>query len=445
MIGKGIQYGYVCTAEAFVFLYIPDDPATVYFSVCVPNLDVMDDDDTRLHRTAAAQVFAFILQAVRARPRPESWHDEAERLGTWAVEYDAMLRRIPETVRKGKEPRASPYKPHRWKGFERSPIRTRSRCQPPDATVRRQEEDDDAEDPPSPTPTQPRTGGRVVPSTTKGSGSGAKRRRRRRGKQQEQGQATETDTQSRPFCTQRCLLGLAYGGPMDEHCPNADHHGQAHIDQLATDRGPDADPMRIVRRSIYAGHAARSSRCACRATATRSSPRAWKFSTVPSLLQHENEVYDRLQPIQGTYVPVCLGHINLVKPYYYDSDVYTHFMFLSWAGRPLSYCGDRVNAAQAVNAVAAIFKAVHELRVLHRDAEPRNILYDTDSGSLMVVDFERAEFDGRQPLGSVGANGVHRKRKRGILQKQGKDEFASELESAVENVSRCLLASSLSR
>lgn len=41
MIGKGIQYGYVCTGEAFVFLYVPDDPATVYFSVCVLSLEVM--------------------------------------------------------------------------------------------------------------------------------------------------------------------------------------------------------------------------------------------------------------------------------------------------------------------------------------------------------------------------------------------------------------------
>ncbi|KAK0730101.1 hypothetical protein B0H67DRAFT_560750 [Lasiosphaeris hirsuta] len=32
--------------------------------------------------------------------------------------------------------------------------------------------------------------------------------------------------------------------------------------------------------------------------------------------------------------------------------------------------------------------------VLHRGAEPRDILYD--SGSLMVVDFERAEYRGRQ-------------------------------------------------
>lgn len=48
---------------------------------------------------------------------PESWHDDAERLSTWAVEYDDVLRNIPVTERKRKEPCASPYKLQRWKGF----------------------------------------------------------------------------------------------------------------------------------------------------------------------------------------------------------------------------------------------------------------------------------------------------------------------------------------
>jgi len=41
----------------------------------VPNLDVLDDDDNRLHRTAVAQVFAFVLQAVRTAPPPASRTD----------------------------------------------------------------------------------------------------------------------------------------------------------------------------------------------------------------------------------------------------------------------------------------------------------------------------------------------------------------------------------
>ncbi|KAJ6437118.1 LOW QUALITY PROTEIN: Major facilitator superfamily domain, general substrate transporter [Purpureocillium lavendulum] len=305
MIGKGIQYGYVCTGQAFVFLHIPDDPSNVYFSVCVPNLDVMDDDETRLHRTAVAQVFAFILQTLRTRPPPESWHDEAERLDTWAVEYDDVLRNIPATERNRKEPRASPYKPQRWTDFKRSPIRTRSRCQRADANIGRPADDD--EDPPSPTPNSARPGGKVAPSTGTGSRGGGKRGRRL-GDRREQSRATKPNVQSRPFCTQHCLLGLAYGGPMDENCPNVNHHGQGHIarvefvrlirGQLATDCGHDADCAPLHRSG------ARGSLFKVRLSSHGYTLVAKGVESLDlGCLQHENEVYDRLRPIQGKHVP----------------------------------------------------------------------------------------------------------------------------------------------
>jgi hypothetical protein len=56
----------------------------------------------------------------------------------------------------------------------------------------------------------------------------------------------------------------------------------------------------------------------------------------------------------------------------------------------------------------------------------------------MVVDFERAELRGCQPLGLISPNGQGRKRKRGFMaQKQGKegDDFPEKLQSVVERVS----------
>ncbi|KAI3342028.1 hypothetical protein F4824DRAFT_495897 [Ustulina deusta] len=103
-------------------------------------------ENTRLHCTA--------------RPPPESWHDDAERLDTWAVEYDGNLRNIPVTEHKGKQPHASPCKPQRWKGSKRLPIRTRTRCPQPDTKVGRPEDD---EDPPSPSQNPSHAGRKVVP------------------------------------------------------------------------------------------------------------------------------------------------------------------------------------------------------------------------------------------------------------------------------------------
>lgn len=37
MIKAGLEYGYVCTGEAFIFLRVPDnDPSTVYYFLSVP-------------------------------------------------------------------------------------------------------------------------------------------------------------------------------------------------------------------------------------------------------------------------------------------------------------------------------------------------------------------------------------------------------------------------
>ena len=65
--------------------------------------------------------------------------------------------------------------------------------------------------------------------------------------------------------------------------------------------------------------------------------------------------------------------------------------------------GDQANRVAVVKVVTIIFKAVYKLYVLYHNIEPCNILYD--GGNLMVIDFKRIKFRGRQPLGSIGANG----------------------------------------
>ncbi|KAK3899972.1 hypothetical protein C8A05DRAFT_46078 [Staphylotrichum tortipilum] len=438
MVGKGIQYGYVCTGQVFVFLHIADDPATVYYHVCVPNLDVLDDDENRLYRTAVAQVFSFILQALRTSPPPLSWHDAASGLDTWAVEYEDILSKIPESVRKEKQG-ASPYKGRRWHGFKRTPIRTRWYCRPLDAEgISRNDDGDDEEDTP-PSPTMGRLTRSVKKAAMSGTHSGETWVQRGRGRGQ-QGGATQRQIQNQPYCTHQCLLGLVYGGPMDKTCPNAGRHGPSHIgqaefqyllrSQLAEDRGPDADstPLYLsgaigslfkVRLSAY-GYT-----LVAKGVETGNLGR----------LQHEKEIYDRIRHTQGKHVPVCLGLIDLVLPYYFDGGEFEYFLLLSWAGRPLSRCIEEISKTFAIDQTTRAYAELHRLQVLHADAEPRNILYDATSETLMITDFERAEFHGRQPLNSISPNSQGRKRKHGMARKQGKDGFGKELQSVVESVS----------
>uniref|UniRef100_L2G987 Serine threonine protein kinase n=1 Tax=Colletotrichum fructicola (strain Nara gc5) TaxID=1213859 RepID=L2G987_COLFN len=450
MIGKGIRYGYVCTGEAFVFLHIPDDPTIVYYSVRVPNLDVLDGENSP-YGTAVAQVFAFILQALRAEPPPLSWHDATTALDTWAVEYDDVLRNIPETVRKGKEARPSPYKPQRWRGFKRSPIRTRSRCKQSDGTARLPDDssDDGEGTPPSPTPSRvPHTQDKAIVTSTVAGSARKEAQQSKRGRQHSQGK--QQNIKDCPFCTTQCLLGLASGGRIDGRCPNSQDHGQQHLNQsdflrlvrtqLAEDRGPDADVVPL--------HLSGSTGSLFKVRLSR-----YGYTLVAkgvetldlARLCHENEVYDRLHPIQGKYVPVCLGRADLALPLYYDSGVYKHVLFLSWAGVPLFDTANQAAKAD-INVVAQAYKKMHKLGVLHRDAELRNVLRDTVGGSIMVVDFERAELSCRPPLGLLNSNVQSKKRKRAALEKpgssvyQGKDGFAIELESIVGHVSRYITA-----
>ncbi|KAI1119908.1 hypothetical protein F5Y10DRAFT_146051 [Nemania abortiva] len=442
MVDKGIQYGYVCTGETFIFLYIPSDPSAVYYSVCVPNTDVEDEDKDRLHRTAVAQVFAFVLQALRSPPPSLSWHDRAAGLNTWAVEVEDVLRNIPETERK--PPKASPYKPQRWKSFTRSPIKTRSSCRSEkNPYPRHKDESEDEDPPPSPSVSRSLRSSTKAPASTGTAAKGARPGCGRGGTSDKAKQyaqkGAQTRIQDRPYCTQKCLLGLASGGPMDNGCPNFSAHRRQHISpseflrlvraQLASDRGPDADTIPLY----LAGSVGALFKIRLSSHGYTLVAKGVEEDHIPRL-QHERKVYDKLRTIQGKYVPVCLGEVDLVLPYYYDGGVFVRLLFLGWAGRPLFDLPSQADKNAVIDAVCVAFKAVHHLRILHGDAEPRNILYSSGSSNVMIVDFERAKLLDCEPLGLIGSK---KKRKYGTRQeKQGKTDFETELQFITQGVQR---------
>ncbi|KAI5864708.1 hypothetical protein GGS23DRAFT_595418 [Durotheca rogersii] len=106
---------------------------------------------------------------------------------------------------------------------------------------------------------------------------------------------------------------------------------------------------------------------------------------------------------------------DLVLPYYCDGGVYTYFLSLSWGGMP-----------------------IHNLGVLHRDAERRNILYDTRTNSIMVIDFERSKASDQQSRGSISPNCPRQTGKRGAKATGSGDPFALELRYVLVAVSKCM-------
>ncbi|KAH7016614.1 hypothetical protein B0J12DRAFT_722451 [Macrophomina phaseolina] len=369
MVKKGLQDGYLYTGEAIVFLHIPDDPALVYYHACIPNLDVQDDDEGRLYRTTVAQVFAFVFRALAAERPPSSWHDAARVLKKWEVEYIDILKTIPETVRKASHD-ASTYKPRHWKAFPRSPILTRQR-QRQKAEVHR------------------------------GRGSRI-------------GRTARTSA-----CSGCCTVGLS-----NEHCPNVRSHRKKHIkpetflrlvrQQLARDRGRDADC-----RPLYI-HGSRGALFKVRLSSHGYTLVAKGMEEHNAgHLQHENRMYQHVSAVQGRAVPVCVGVV-----------VYTHMLFLSWAGRPLFNFFNQDNRAALLEKAKARLQELHGLGLLHKDAELRNILGTSGRARAEVRAEARAEASAegraRRPLGPVCPN-RKRKRTRCKMMNGANDDFSHEM------------------
>ncbi|KAG6105893.1 hypothetical protein E4U13_007666, partial [Claviceps humidiphila] len=123
-------------------------------------------------------------------------------------------------------------------------------------------------------------------------------------------------------------------------------------------------------------------------------------------LEHETRVYERLKPIQGRYVPVFLGTIDLRtvdKDYWIYFETYVvHMMFMSWGGLLLD--DDKMDQLGVLDEIAWVdegieaLDAVHGKGVLHCDVRWANILYNPDTNGIMLIDFERAElFDEAEP------------------------------------------------
>jgi len=198
--------------------------------------------------------------------------------------------------------------------------------------------------------------------------------------------------------------------------------------QLSRDLDNDCEPVGV--------HGARGALFKIRLT-SHGYTLAAKCTTVDFIghLEQEAAIYKRLCPIQGFHVPVYLGNINLDHPYFYDSIAkIVHMMFLSFRGQLISHHVSTDNRPYLVKQVERSIQAVYRLGVLHRDAMPRNMLWNTEVGEAMMIDFERAEI--LKPRDVLGVISPNRKRKRAAqgLNKQPvevRDEFVREMQRAI--------------
>jgi hypothetical protein len=408
MIENGLEYSKLVTGEADVFLRLKEDePHTLYYHLAEPNIEAeaQSEVDILLCRTAVSQTLTICLMALDSKPRSQKWRNHALETAYRAViDHEAILRQIP-TEEKTLTPPPSVFHA-RIHPFKRSPIMLRARksrkarnsCGSADIIVH--------EDPQSPSSSPDETSDVETPSKPR-----ARTRQSNTGRMRsvKSSQAAEgSDVLHRQYCTQACLLGLVRGRLLDDACPNVNTHrghgtGNKHalgrkslaklmLRQLAEDPDNGCEPLgkqgargALFRLTVkWYGYT-----FVAKGTVTAFEPK----------LKHEGLVYQHLDEVQGELIPVYLGNISLIRPYFLDVGVrIVHMLLISWAGEQahkdlVSRLGRDMDEETA--------HAVTNLRlhgVEHRDVRPPNILWNPEGRKVMLVDFERSEILEQAPV-----------------------------------------------
>ncbi len=413
MIENGLEYSYITTGEAFIFLHIDwKDPTTLLYYVTVPADEANDDgSDFPYSQTAICQVLGLCLMAFKSERRDHARRKDAKKqLEKHPVtSLETVFLQTPASERKlaagKKRARKSPL----YKGGRKVPVTSeydlRSKCKPGDLLKNFDDEQDDPDGPNSPT------------------GPSASSSRERRGKSGDQrkyggrnssNQASSSRGTQRQYCTQRCLLGIVRGSPLDKNCPNASLHarrGQKHaVDQskfldlvqkqLTEDLDHNCDPLGLqgARGALFkvtlASHGY--------VFVGKGTVQAF----VPDL-RHEGDVYRRLATLQGAVVPVCLGNIDLTEWYYLDVGVrILHMLLMSWGGNLADEDESMKDSSELQKEIKRTVTEVRRAGVDQMDVRPPNLLWNREAQRVMLIDFERAAMT---QCGLQG-NGIHEER-----------------------------------
>lgn len=427
MIGLGVQYGYVCTGQAFIFLFVEDDPRICNYFLSVPSRDVGEvgewdssnlDKPNKLHLTAVSQVLAFTLLAMQSHPKDRNWQESArDTLEIWDVSLKNITERLAKLRKECPNVPLVPASKRRLSTEEaylkKSPVRSRKSVRlqkkraispSPRGDIRQFDTDDDS-DSPSRSATKKWPGppdsnlAVVIPHRPRDSSSagGAQQQENVPG---EDSSSKANQQRSRPYCTHACLLGLTRGRPLDRSCPNFRKHGRKH----------QIDAMTLVQllreqftKDLVAGlddtgiHGARG--VVFKVTLLSHGYTMLAKCTTRSLkkyLKHEVSIYDTLRSIQGIHIPVCLGSFDLARRFWFCGlHRMAHMMLLSYAGIALSRLPSDIPGPE-FSRFEKIHHILYDMRVKHRDFDPRNMIYDSQTDHVMLIDFERSELISEQ-------------------------------------------------
>ena len=231
--------------------------------------------------------------------------------------------------------------------------------------------------------------------------------------------AEERDVRQRQYCTQACLLGLVRKRPLDEACPNVSaHRVQGTSNRHALKRKTLAQHIRHQLEKNLDSGCEPLGKQGARGALFKLTLDLHRYTFVAKgtvkafirRLKHEGRVYRHLDKVQGELIPVYLGNISLINPYFLDFGVrIVHMLLMSWAGEQAR---KDLMPRMSLDVEAETNRAVTKLRdcgVEHGDVRPPNVLWNQEIRNVVLVDFERSEIlKQAQVLQEISSN---RKRK----------------------------------
>ncbi|KAH8751831.1 hypothetical protein BGZ57DRAFT_934347 [Hyaloscypha finlandica] len=401
MIENGLEYSKLVTGEADVFLQVKEDePHTLYYHLAEPNIEAEahSEVDILLCRTAVSQTLTFCLMALDSEPRSQKWRNHVLETACRAViDHEAILRQIP-AEEKTLTPPPSVFHT-RIHPFKRSPIMLRPRksrkarnsCGSADIIVH--------EDPQSPSSSSDETSDIETPSKPRVRTHQSSTRQIPSVKSSQA--AEESDVLHRQYCTQACLLGLVRKGPLDNACPNVSSH-RAHRARShhALERKSLAKLMSRQLAENPDNGCEPLGKQGARGALFRLTLEWYGYTFVAkgtvtafkAKLRHECLVYRHLDKVQGELIPVYLGNIPLVRPYFLDVGVrIIHMLLMSWAGEQARKDWMLTIGRDLATETSAVVTKILDCGVEHRDVRPPNVLWNPEIRNVVLVDFERSE------------------------------------------------------
>ncbi|KAL4888044.1 hypothetical protein BDV59DRAFT_211562 [Aspergillus ambiguus] len=412
MIQEGLEYSYLTNGLMDVQLWVPhDDPTTLYYDLSDPGMYGNAGVGTpgRAPMTRIERTLCLCLMSFRTFLRDQAWRNAAkDNLPKWHTSYDSDRSQVVVVdlpLDDASSDFASPEQTTSEYLTSSSPVtgprvttRAAASCAPPSDQHSRGDSSDSEADPAAPAgrkrrfsliPSSPPTQRPAPRADCHGNQSGQSR------------------SHDAPFCTQRCLLGLQQGGPVDPACPNTG----LHILGRREDRHPisAADLVKMLKAQLdqdldhnctpmgpcgSCGKSGAPFRITCSTfgytvVGKGTTSKRWR------MVSREAEAYGVLKCAQGSAVPVFLGAINLAQTYFlHGAGRIRHMLLMGWGGESVGH----TTLDKAIQ--RAIHRSVNEIRrfgVVHQDLRPDNILWNAELQRALIIDFHLCTLD-RPPL-----------------------------------------------